>query len=392
MPSSRGKGGLMSIRRTGLSDEEFDELYRLLFETMLQGVVHQDADGKIISMNPAAERILGKSPSDFLGQTSVSVEHDSIREDGSLYPGLQHPSMVALRTGEAIRDSVMGIYNPREKAYRWISISAVPLFNKGSKTPYQVYTIFEDITERKEREADLKRYSDELARSNAELKSFAYAASHDLREPLRTISGFLQILKQDYGAKLDDKARDYINRTVDASKRLHDMIDDLLSFSRLETRKKTFAKVDLNNVLAESVRDLEAAISEHGAKVSAESLPVVLADDQQMSILFRNLIDNAIKFRGKEPPSVKVHARRDGDEWLVSFKDNGIGIDPADRAKIFNMFSRLHSWKEYPGNGIGLAMCKKIVERHGGRIWVESEIGKGSTFLFTLPDRPSSQR
>ena len=244
----------------------------------------------------------------------------------------------------------------------------------------------QDITERKDAELRMLEYSESLARSNAELQNFAYIASHDLREPLRTISGFLQILQSKYGDSLDDKAKDYINRSVNASVRLHDMIDDLLSFSRLETRKKPFEKTDLNNVFTLAMHDLEESIKEKGATVKSDKLPTVWADDQQMTIVFRNLIDNGIKFHRDEPPKVRITVRKNEEEWEFSFEDNGIGIDEANAGKIFNMFTRLHSWKDYPGNGIGLAMCKKIIERHGGRIWVESKVGKGSAFLFTLPN------
>jgi PAS domain S-box-containing protein len=245
----------------------------------------------------------------------------------------------------------------------------------------------QDITERKDAEMRLLEYSESLSRSNAELQNFAYVASHDLREPLRTISGFLQILQTKYGDSLDDKAKDYIARSVNASVRLHNMIDDLLSFSRLETRKKPFAKTDLNEVYTAAMHDLEQSLTESGASVKSDRLPVVWADDQQMTIVFRNLIDNGVKFHGKEKPKVRVTVKKDEDEWLFSFEDNGIGIDTANISKIFNMFTRLHSWKDYPGNGIGLAMCKKIIERHGGHIWVESKVGKGSNFMFTIPDQ-----
>jgi|GEM_PF-1201106 len=266
-----------------------------------------------------------------------------------------------------------------DRKRKTILASAVPMKAEDGRLTggLQAYV---DITSQKNVEM-------ELARSNAQLQNFAYVASHDLREPLRTISGFLEILAMDYGDRLDDTAKDYISRAVNASARLHNMIDDLLTFSRLETRKQLFKKVDLNDILKVTLSDLSQTIHDHRAKIKADILPSAMVDEQQMATVFRNLVDNGVKFHGNDPPHVRITAKRQPNAWQISFADNGIGIDAAFHGKIFNMFTRLHTRKDYPGNGIGLATCKKIVERHGGRIWVESEAGKGSTFSFTLPDR-----
>ncbi len=360
--------------------------YRLLFKTMIRGVVYQDAEGKIVSMNPAAVKILGKTPEEFLGETSVSVEHDSIREDGTPFPGLQHPSMVALRTGREVRNVVMGVYNPREKAYRWIDINAMPLFRDGENRPYQVYTIFDDITERKLSEKNLKKTMEELERSNKDLEQFAYAVSHDLQEPLRTVSSFVDLLGEKYKGKLDQKADKYISYTVDGATRMSALINDLLAYSRVGTRGKQFAPVEMSSVFKKAAENLKKAIDEGRVVVTSDQLPQVFGDETQLIQLLQNLIGNALKFRKKDAqPRIQVSAERRGNQWLFGVHDNGIGIEPGFQERIFTVFQRLHTKDEYPGTGIGLAICRMIVERHEGRIWVESKPGEGSTFYFTLP-------
>jgi len=247
-----------------------------------------------------------------------------------------------------------------------------------------------EVAERKRAEAALASHAKDLARSNAELEQFAYIASHDLQEPLRAISGFLQLLEQRYRDLVDDKGQDYINRSVAAARRMQTLIRDLLQYSRVGTRGKEFGPVDLAGVLAVSLENLDAAVSESQAVISHDSLPTIQGDDTQLVQLFQNLIGNAIKFRGQDSPRVHVGASLNGDKYVFSVRDNGIGIDPKHADRIFLIFQRLHTRQEYPGTGLGLALCKKIVERHGGRIWVESEPGQGAAFHFTLPHRGAS--
>lgn len=227
----------------------------------------------------------------------------------------------------------------------------------------------------------------ELKRSNEELEQFAYVISHDLREPLRMIKSYMELLKKRYGEKMEQDAKDFIDFAVDGAERMQRMIDDLLTYSRVDRKGKPFRKVDTNEILEKALKNLEVAIKETKAIVKSSKLPEVFGDETQLLMLFQNLISNAIKFRDSRKPEVKITAERKGKEWVFCFEDNGIGIKPENFDRIFNIFQRLHTAKEYQGTGIGLAICKKIVERHGGRIWVESEPGKGSKFYFTIPAR-----
>ncbi len=242
-----------------------------------------------------------------------------------------------------------------------------------------------EITGRKKAQEELKKTVTELERSNAELEQFAYVASHDLQEPLRKVSAYTQLLERRYKDKLDADANKFINYAVDAALRMQGLINDLLTYSRVHTRGTPFEPVDCSAVFDYVIANLQAAIEESGAVVTHDTLPTVVADDTQLIQLFQNLIGNAIKFRSDKAPQVHVSAEKKGKEWLFSVRDNGIGINSRYLDRIFTIFQRLHKRTDYSGTGIGLAICKKVVERHGGRIWVESEPGKGTTFYFTIP-------
>ncbi len=237
---------------------------------------------------------------------------------------------------------------------------------------------------RRQAERNLSRKVNELARSNAELEQFAYVASHDLQEPLRMVANYTQLFAEQYRGKLDEQAEKYIHYAVDGATRMQAMIQDLLAFSRVGRAESGFQEIDLNAAVKLALENLQPAIKESGAVVKCDSLPMLKAHRIQMVQLFQNLIGNAIKFRGNQPPLIQIGAEQKNGEWIVSAKDNGIGIAVEYSEIIFAIFQRLHTRSEYPGNGIGLAICKKIIERHGGRIWVESKEGQGSTFKFTL--------
>ncbi len=231
----------------------------------------------------------------------------------------------------------------------------------------------------------------ELEHSNKELEQFAYVASHDLQEPLRMVSSYTELLERRYGDKLDDKAREFIGYAVDGAVRMQRLINDLLEFSRVSTRGKALQHVDVTRVLGTVRANLSVAIQDAGALVTNDDLPTVMADETQLVQLLQNLIGNAIKFRGRDRPHVHVGAQATATEWVFAVRDNGIGIAPEYFERIFVIFQRLHARDEYPGTGIGLAVCRRILDRHGGRIWVESEPGHGSTFYFALPTRNGEQ-
>jgi PAS domain S-box-containing protein len=262
-------------------------------------------------------------------------------------------------------------------------------FTDHEGLPYKALGVLKNITELKKAEEMLKLKLEELTRSNIELEQFAYVSSHDLQEPLRMISSYLQLLQRRYQGKLDEKADKYIYFAIDGAARMQVLINDLLEFSRVTTRPGELEPIDFELVLNQVLSNLDFFIKENKATVSHCSLPEVIADSTQLAQVFQNLIANSIKFHGEEAPIINICAEKKAKEWVFSVQDNGIGIDPKYSEKIFEVFKRLHKKEEYPGTGIGLAICKKIVERHGGRIWVESELGKGSTFYFTLPVNPS---
>jgi hypothetical protein len=239
---------------------------------------------------------------------------------------------------------------------------------------------------------EIERHAEALSRSNAELQQFAYVASHDLQEPLRTISSYVQLLQRRYQSKLDADANEFIGFAVEGARRMQTLINDLLSLSRVGTRGRELQPTDCNEALEESLANLQAAVAESGAEVTHDPLPTVIADKPQLTQLFQNLVGNAIKFHAGQAPKIHVFCRPNGKECTIGVQDNGIGIDQRHADRIFQVFQRLHDRETYPGTGIGLAICKKIVERHGGRIWVESQPGEGATFLFNLSQAEGAEK
>ncbi|MGE5497952.1 MAG: PAS domain S-box protein [Syntrophothermus sp.] len=272
----------------------------------------------------------------------------------------------------------------KDNSIKYIHTVCHPTVNDSGEVEMITGTVM-DITERKLAELESRKTFEELKRSNKELEQFAYVASHDLQEPLRMVSNYVKLLSEKYGDKLDEKAKGFIHFAVDGASRMNRLIKDLLMFSRLTTQANPFEQVDLNLVLSEIFQDLKLLISERKVNIIFNQLPAVFADKVQMWQLFKNLILNGIKFNVSERPEIQIKAKRNGKQWLFSITDNGIGIEKEYFDRIFMIFQRLHEREKYPGTGIGLAICQKIVERHGGLIWVESETGKGSTFHFTLP-------
>jgi light-regulated signal transduction histidine kinase (bacteriophytochrome) len=245
-----------------------------------------------------------------------------------------------------------------------------------------------DISERKESEQHLVKTVGELKRSNEELQQFAYVSSHDLQEPLRMVASYTQLLAKRYKGRLDSNADEFIAFAVDGCNRMQGLIRDLLAYSRAGTNGKAFCEVSAEDALQGALTNLRIAIEQSGAVVSHDSLPAIMTDETQLTQVFQNLVGNAIKYRSAEVPRVHVSATKNGDnEWIFSVRDNGLGIAPQYFERIFIIFQRLHGRDEFEGTGIGLAICKKVLERLGGRIWVESQLGTGSTFYFALPGK-----
>ncbi len=360
---------------------------RGLLEASLDPLVTISKEGKITDVNNATElvtglpreRLIGSNFSDYFTDPQKANEgYKKVLSEGSVrdYP-------LTIRRSSGGTTDVL--YN-------------ATLYRNEAGEVQGVFAAARDITEKKITEAELEKYrlhledlvrqrTEELARSNKDLEQFAYVASHDLQEPLRAVSGFVSLLQHHLENALDEKTREYMDFTVDGVARMQSLINGLLEYSRIDTRGKPPEKTDSKKSLDEALLDLQASIKETGAKITGDNLPTVNIDPLQLKQLFQNLISNAIKFRGEQPPEIQVSAERENSEWRFAIKDNGIGIEPQYSERIFLIFQRLHTRKKYPGTGIGLPLCKKIVERHGGKIWVESEPGRGSTFYFTVPDK-----
>jgi PAS domain S-box-containing protein len=360
---------------------------QIILATLPVGIFIVDAEGGVLMANSHAEMIWKVMPED----PTVSKQGPGLFPIWSLDGGDRigregHPIMRMLHRGKTI---VGEQYCMRlsDGSLGRIMISGAPIRNCEGLIIGGVMVV-QDVTDQRKTEEELAQRAEELARSNNELQQYAYIASHDLREPLRMISSYLGLLERKYkGRELDAKALEYIHYATEGSIRMQQMINDLLTFSRIETSAGVFDATDMNAVMKNVVRNLSVSIKESGATVAFGRLPTIWAYRPQMEQLMQNLIDNAIKYRGSDPPEVEVSATNRGGKWLFSVRDNGAGVSPHMAERIFQMFQRGYTQEERPGTGIGLAIAKKIVELHGGRIWVESVEGKGSTFRFLLPEK-----
>ena len=346
-----------------------EEYFRLVTENALDIITILDSDGTIRYKSPSIEHVLGYKREDLIGRNIFEFIHpDDLPDVMNTFNYLVQNTISTL--------FIQWRYRHKDNSWRILEVMGKNLLDNPAVAGIVINS--RDITERVLAE-------DELKRSNTDLQQFAYSASHDLQEPLRVIGGFVRLLAKRYKGKLDSEADEFIWHTVEGVKRMENLIKDLLAYSQIGTKGKDFKPSDCSLVIKEALANLQTAIEESHAKITCDVLPIVMADTSQLSRLFQNLIGNAIKFHGKKIPKIHVSAERKANDWVFSVKDNGIGIDPKDAGRIFIIFQRLHSREEYPGTGIGLAICKRIVERHSGRIWVESEPGKGSTFYFTIP-------
>jgi PAS domain S-box-containing protein len=351
---------------------ESEERYRLLIEHAPTGIYEIDFRApRFTSVNDVMARQTGYSRDELLSINPLDIlDIDSRRK---FLERVRRSS-----SGKDIDESVDYTIIRKDGRRMDVTLNAMLRFEEGKVVG--AFVIAHDITER-------KNYENEIERSNAELQQFAYVASHDLQEPLRMVSIYLGLLEKKFGGELSPQAREFVGVAVEGAERMRHLIDDLLTYSRIESPRNAFSPVDMNEVVAAVLSELRVPISESEAEVIIYPLSIVNADETQMKQLMSNLIANALKFRGSSKPRIEISAITYGDDLVFSIKDNGIGIDPRYHEQLFQMFSRLHTRDEYPGTGIGLAIAKKIVERHGGRIWVESEVDRGSTFFFSLPAR-----
>ncbi len=401
---------------------ERDELFRLITEKAADMIAVVDTSGHRVYNSPSYERIMGYSPEELGATSSFEQIHPDDRKK------IKAAAAEASRSGVGRRIE----YRMRHKDGSWRvlestastildaegSVDKLVIVNrditdrKRAETALQEYKIHleelvatrtaeliraneqlqRDITERNWAQQELTSKLEELARSNADLEQFAYVASHDLQEPLRMVISYTQLLARRYQGKLDAAADEFIGFAVDGASRMQQLIQDLLSYSRLTTRGKALQFTQTGAACNTALENLRESIKNSNAEVRVGPLPTVLADATQLAQLFQNLIGNAIKYRNKRRPEIRVDARSNGNEWIFSVQDNGIGIEPQYFERIFQMFQRLHTRKDYSGTGIGLAICRKIAERHGGKIWVESYPGQGSTFLFTIPQAEKTEK
>ena len=358
---------------------QVDVTVRTLLESVAEGVVIIDSSGTILLVNAMAEKMFGHEREDLVGKPHAMLIPERFRKVHE-----EHEAGYFREPRIRPMGLLLDLYGLRKDGSEFpleISLSHIE-----TVSGLLVMAFVSDITLRRQAEENLKTANAELARSNRDLEMFASVVSHDLQEPLKTITGYTELLAHKYREKLDQQAENYIHFIVDGSEHLQMLIDDLLAYSRIGTRTRPLATVQMNAVLNRALDSLARSLEESGARVEREELPEVKGDGVQLLELFQNLIGNAVKFRKKELPlRIRVSAERKGNDWVFGVHDNGIGIAPRFFDRIFEVFRRLHTRQEYEGSGMGLAICRKIAERHGGRIWVESSPGEGSSFFFTLP-------
>lgn len=374
-------GGCRDITERKRSEEalrESETRYRTLFEAsndciFLFPVKAGGMPLNFIDVNPAACRVYGYTWDELLTMSPSDLIAPEYHE---MLPGL---GIELTKTGKMRAE-----WEDVCKDGRRIPVDAlVTSLELGRQSICMA--VIRDITDRKKAEEALVRKSEDLTRSNAELTQFAYVASHDLQEPLRMVTSYVQLLEKRYKGKLDPDADEFIGYVVEGTIRMKQLLNDLLNYSRMSTRNRPLKTVESETVLETALQNLKVVLEETKGTVTHDPLPIIIADQPQMVQLFQNLIGNGLKFHGSDPPLIHVSAKQEGTNWIFSVQDNGMGMDPQHFEKIFVIFQRLHTRDKYPGTGIGLAIAKKIVEQHGGRIWVESEEEKGSTFYFSIP-------
>jgi len=358
------------------------ELLEVTLASIGDGVVATDIDGRVTFFNRVAQALSGWRGEQALGHPVGDILRLERSSDDSV---AENPAITAMRERRSVDHSSGVVLVGRDGQRTHVDVNGAPTFDPEGKLVGSVL-VLHDMTERERAERQIRQRTEELARSNRDLEQFAYVASHDLQEPLRAVAGPLQLLQRRYQDQLDARADEFIGHAVDGATRMQTLIDDLLSYSRVGRFEDPTQPVSAEQALEFALKNLVVVIEETGARIEHETLPVVQAISSQLALLFQNLIGNALKFRRKErTPVIRVRAEPLDGEWRFSVADNGIGISEQYFERIFVIFQRLHTRREYPGTGLGLALCKRIVEHHGGQIWVESTPGEGTTFFFTLP-------
>ena len=371
------------VRQTQLAMRaEENARFRLVVESAPCCMLTMGGTGTISMVNHQLEVVFGYDRNELIGNPIESLLPELFQTVPPCIEELHTPT--SNQAGVWKRKELFGLRKDGTEFPIEVGFSPVEF-----GTEIQTLVMMLDITERKHAEQQRDRQAAELSRSNQELEQFAYVASHDLQEPLRMVSSYCELLARRYKGKIDQDADDFIQFAVDGAKRMKDLIDDLLMYSRVGRREKPLVLIDAGERVKTALANLEVAINETGASIVCEKLPQVMADPVQLTQVFQNLLSNALKFCGSRRPNIHVSARRsnerqDPPRWIFSIQDNGIGIEPQFQERVFEIFQRLHTRNEYAGNGMGLAITKKIIERHGGTIWVESTPGAGTTFFFTL--------
>ena len=382
-----GKRTLLNGQIAELNREVFDNrdvardsmLLGAIVDSSDDAIVSKDLNGIVVSWNKAAERLFSYSAAEAVGQSiTLIIPSDRLDEETNI--------LQRLRRGERV-DHFETIRMRKDGTLLNVSLTISPVKDIDGRI-VGASKIARDITARVQQERALRDANEALKRANSDLEQFAYSAAHDLQEPLRMISLYSELLQKRFGGQLGPKGEEYICFTVEGAARMESLLRDLRIYTLASTAEYSAGeKADANEVLKKALGNLEVAIKESGASVTSTKLPIVPLHEFQLEQIFQNLIENAIRYRSANPPRVHVSARLRDNEWLFSVQDNGIGIDPKFKEKIFGIFKRLHSAAEYSGTGMGLAICRRIIERAGGRIWVQSELGRGSTFSFTISCR-----
>lgn len=380
-----------SISKYAYSDTE--GRVRKLINSLHVGILVFSSQEEVLFSNKFAHDMLGLSEKQLRMKGPYHPEWSVVYEDGSPFSCEMSPVLVALKTQKPVTNLIVGINRPLTGDRAWLLVNAEPILTDSGEVS-EIVCSFSDITQRKAIEdkltslyQSLESRAFDLACSNADLERFVYVATHDLQEPLRLITSFLQLLKKKYDSQLDEQASEYINYAVDGSRRIKKLILDLLEYSKFSIDRDGFKLLDPGKVIEDVKHSLCSLLKQHHAIIDVKPLPVIYADPSLLHQLFKNLLTNSVKYRGESTPQISIDCITQGDDYLFSVSDNGIGIDPGYSEKIFDLFQRLHKNEAFEGTGVGLAICEKIIRLHRGSIWVESMPGKGSTFYFTIPQK-----